>query len=59
MNDKCPLCGTSGKIWHREPKVFVCPNCYSYYSKYGLVLENISGDEEDNEEARRPSDMWN
>jgi hypothetical protein len=39
MDDKCPMCGTVGKIWHKNPVVFRCPNCSSIYSDYGLVLE--------------------
>ena len=38
--EKCPLCGTHGKEWEQERDVFVCPNCSSIYSPFGLVLEN-------------------
>ncbi len=36
---KCPLCGTFGTLWNKKPKVFICPNCYSIYSPFGIVLE--------------------
>jgi hypothetical protein len=39
FSDRCPLCGTTGKVWNRDPEVFVCPNCSSFYSKFGLVME--------------------
>jgi len=37
---KCPLCGTSGKIWKKNPQVFICPNCKSIFSDFGLILES-------------------
>lgn len=39
MSGKCPLCGTFGKLWHKEPQVFACPNCSSLFSEFGIVLE--------------------
>jgi hypothetical protein len=38
FKDKCPLCGTHGRLWHKDPEVFVCPHCSSFFSKFGLVL---------------------
>ncbi len=40
FQNKCPLCGTYGKSWNREPEVFVCPNCDSIYSEFGIVIES-------------------
>ncbi len=40
MESRCPVCGTSGRIWNREPEVFRCPNCSSVFSKFGIVLES-------------------
>ena len=37
--EKCPLCGTKGRVWNRKPEVFRCPNCLSVYSEFGLVVE--------------------
>jgi len=39
FRDNCPLCGTKGKNWKGENDVFVCPNCSSIYSKFGMVIE--------------------
>ena len=47
--DKCPVCGTDGKVWNKAPQVFVCPRCSTFYSEYGLVFE---AEEE-------PTDIWN
>ncbi len=35
----CPTCGTSGKLWNREPEAFVCPKCSTFFSKFGVLLE--------------------
>ena len=40
LKDKCPLCGTRGKIWNREPDAFRCPNCMSVFSEFGLIIES-------------------
>ncbi len=37
--NKCPMCATEGKLWHREPVVYHCPNCTSMFSRFGIVLE--------------------
>jgi hypothetical protein len=37
---RCHLCGTYGKIWDKKPDVFICPNCYSIFSEFGIVLES-------------------
>ena len=47
-NGKCPMCGTAGKLWHKEPRVFECPNCASLYSRFGLVMEA----------KKEPQDFW-
>lgn len=39
MKNKCPLCGTPGKLWHKNPETFRCPNCMSIFSEFGMVLE--------------------
>ncbi|MBI4182133.1 MAG: hypothetical protein HY520_04165 [Candidatus Aenigmarchaeota archaeon] len=38
--DKCPLCGTSGKTWDKDPEVRQCPHCDSLFSAFGLVMES-------------------
>ena len=40
FHDKCPLCGTHGKVWNKKEEIFQCPNCSSVYSKFGLVVES-------------------
>lgn len=40
FKDRCPLCNTAGKKWNRKPEVWVCPNCSSLFSKFGIVLES-------------------
>jgi len=39
MENRCPLCGTPGKLWHKDPETFRCPNCSSIFSPFGMVLE--------------------
>ena len=36
--ERCPMCGVHGKVWNKEPEVFKCPNCLTFYSKFGLLL---------------------
>jgi hypothetical protein len=33
------MCGASGRVWHRSPEVFQCPNCATIYSEFGFVTE--------------------
>jgi len=40
LSEKCPVCGTHGKIWHKKPEVFQCPKCTSIFSRFGLVVES-------------------
>jgi ribosomal protein L37AE/L43A len=40
FTEKCPLCGTHGKLWHKKPEVWQCPNCASIFSKFGVVVES-------------------
>jgi rubredoxin len=37
--DKCPMCGTMGKLWNKGPDAFLCPKCMTFYSRFGLILE--------------------
>ncbi len=36
----CPMCGTHGRIWNNKPEVFICPNCSTLYSRFGIVIES-------------------
>lgn len=45
---RCPVCGTSGKLWNRKPEAFICPKCYTFFSKFGLVLES----------EEEPKELW-
>jgi len=51
FKDKCPLCGTSGKAWKKDPEVFSCPNCSSLFSRFGLVIDPRQDDSN--------PDVWN
>ena len=39
MRHKCPMCGTMGIVWNKKPEAFQCPNCFSIYSEFGMVME--------------------
>lgn len=39
FTEKCPLCGTKGKVWNEKPEAWQCPNCSSIYSRFGLIVE--------------------
>jgi hypothetical protein len=36
----CPICGTVGRIWNKKPQVFICPNCLTFYSEFGMVMQS-------------------
>lgn len=38
--DKCPVCGTQGKAWHKKPEAWKCPNCCSIFSRFGIIVES-------------------
>ncbi|NIO22723.1 MAG: hypothetical protein GTN38_01695 [Candidatus Aenigmarchaeota archaeon] len=40
--EKCPVCGTLGRVWNRRPEAFQCPKCYTFFSRFGVVLETES-----------------
>ena len=46
FNENCHACGTKGKIWNKSPEVWKCPNCYSYFSKFGVVVETENAQED-------------
>lgn len=37
--DNCPNCGSKGKKWKENPEVMICPQCSSYFSEFGIILE--------------------
>ena len=39
ISKKCPMCGTTGRLWNRKPEAFICPKCYTFFSRFGLILE--------------------
>ncbi len=39
MSERCPVCGTIGRVWNKTPEVFQCPNCETIYSEFGFVTE--------------------
>lgn len=47
FSNTCPFCGVKGRKWHREPEAFMCPNCRSIFSKFGVIAgkEEIEFDE--------------
>jgi len=36
---RCPNCGVQGKRWKKEPEVFICPTCSSFFNEFGFVVE--------------------
>jgi len=38
-SNQCPLCGTFGKVWNKEPEAFICPNCLSVFSEFGIIAQ--------------------
>lgn len=40
MVGKCPLCGTSGRVWNKEPQVFECPQCSTFFSEFGVLMDS-------------------
>ncbi len=39
FSKQCPRCGTSGKLWHPKPEVFICNSCSALFSRFGFVME--------------------
>ncbi|HLD78733.1 MAG TPA: hypothetical protein VJB16_06920 [archaeon] len=39
FSKQCPRCGTSGKLWHTKPEVFICNSCSALFSRFGFVTE--------------------
>jgi Zn-finger nucleic acid-binding protein len=37
----CPACGVRGSAWRKEPEVFVCPSCKTFFNEFGVVLESM------------------
>ena len=38
---RCPSCGVRGIPWKKEPEVFVCPTCKTFFNEFGVVLESM------------------
>ncbi len=36
---RCPNCGVKGKLWKKNPDVFVCPDCKTFFNEFGIILE--------------------
>ncbi len=51
--ERCPACGTKGKMWNEDPEVFVCPRCSTYFSKFGVLMDAHT----DGETEGNPSNM--
>ena len=39
--EHCPVCGVKGKKWSKDPLVFTCPVCKSYFNEFGIVIESV------------------
>ena len=39
MENNCPICGTPGRAWNKKPEAFKCPNCFSIFSEFGMIVE--------------------
>jgi len=48
FHDKCPACGTKGRVWNDDPEVFICPNCSAYFSKFGILADMGNDADTDN-----------
>jgi len=33
----CPACGIAGKNWKDSGSIFICPNCSTIFSEFGIV----------------------
>jgi len=42
FKNKCPFCGTFGKTWSKKPDVFICPNCTTVFSVFGVIAQSES-----------------
>ena len=42
----CPSCGVRGSAWKKEPEVFMCPSCKTFFNEFGVVLESSEDKEE-------------
>ena len=40
FKDKCPMCGTFGRNWNKEPEAFICPNCMSVFTEFGIIIDS-------------------
>lgn len=43
----CPHCGTFGKPWNKKPEAFICPNCLSVFSEFGIIAQPDFEEHED------------
>ncbi|MBN2042961.1 MAG: hypothetical protein JW754_04110 [Candidatus Aenigmarchaeota archaeon] len=50
ISKNCPVCGTHGRLWNKQPEAFLCPKCFTFYSKFGLILES--------EAETEPVELW-
>ena len=50
LSERCPVCGTHGRLWNKKPEVWQCPNCASIFSQFGMILES---------EKEELEDFWN
>ena len=46
FSENCHGCGTKGKLWNKKPEVWQCPNCLSMFSKFGVVVETETEQED-------------
>jgi hypothetical protein len=37
---RCPGCGIKGKVWKKNPDIFRCPTCSSFFNQFGMVLNS-------------------
>jgi hypothetical protein len=36
----CPACGIKGKLWKKDPDIFRCPTCSSFFNEFGIIIES-------------------
>lgn len=42
--EKCPSCGVSGKIWKKNPELYICPACNTIFHEFGLLVQRMKAE---------------
>lgn len=52
FTSNCPFCGRRGRQWHDKPEAFICPNCNSVFSRFGIVADGRMQEFEEDDDER-------